>query len=194
MKWWKKIPWFKAVGGAILFVSWISQNYFIAERKDELAYLNLAQTLISIEEGHFIEWLAVYLVEQRKESPNPQILKDAALKAAQHQLNIITWATARVTDPGTHNQLLKEKKELQVKLIKSHEQNDQSEIISWLSGTIDAANKEGPILKEAADVRYSVARTQNEIWNKRFLAFYIIGSVLLGIGVVRKWLNQDKTA
>ena len=194
MKWWKKIPWFKALGGAILFVSWITQNYFIAERKDELAYLNLSQTLISIEEGHFSEWLAVYLVEMRKESPNPQILKDSALKAAQHQLNIIAWATARVTDPTTHNQLLKEKEELQKKLIMAHEQDDLSEIKKWLSGTINAANKEGPKLKEAADKRYSVARTQNEIWNKIFLAFYIIGSFLLGIGVIRTWLNQDITA
>ena len=165
------------------------KNYFIAERKNELDYLNLAQTLISIEEGHLSEWTAIYMVEAEKEKPNPQLLKNSALKAAQHQLNIIAWATARVTDPATHDQLLKEKKELQEKLIIAYKQKNQSEIINWFSGIVKAANEEGPFLKQASETRYAVAINQNEAWNKRFLILYILGSGLLGIGVVRNWLK-----
>ena len=130
--WHRRLPWLKAVGGVILFGSWIFQNYFEAKWQDELAYLNAAQTQISVEEGHFTTWFVALYKEQRLSPPNDDVIHASALKAAQHQLNILTWATARVTDPSTHSQLLADKVALSSRLEEAHRSGDTAQLVSYL--------------------------------------------------------------
>ena len=188
----KSIPWFKAIGALILFASWVSQNYFSASRVDELAYLDRAQILISIEEGHFSQWLGIFLVEESKNSPSDEVLRHSAFKAAQHQLNIISWATARVTDPATHDNLLIEKRELAKKLVSAYSSGNSVEVIKWLSTLTSAANSEGPKLMAAFEDRYNGIRRESEQWNKRFLILYLVGSAFVSIGLIKEWVKQKE--
>lgn len=190
MRWWRRIPWFKALGAVLLFGSWIAQNYYGAAKGDELAYLNQAQLLISVEEGHFSVWLSTLLIEQQKDKPSSKILKDAALKAAQHQLNILTWATARVTDPGTHQDLLTEKRQLQERIAQAYKQEQPGEIIAWLNALVTTAESRGPALVEAFAARYARSRDEKESWNTRFLILYILGTLLVAIGAGIGWLRH----
>lgn len=190
-KWWKRIPWCKFLGAILLIGSWIAQNYLMAERYDEMAYLERAQILISIEEGHFSEWLSVLLLEQKKEDPNSQILKDSALKAAQHQLNIITWAIARVTNPNTHSKLLEDKDQLLKELEEEYEKNDPIYVIEKLSAITKFSNEKGIPLIKAANEMYADASSQGRKWNNLFLLLYLVGSILVGISVLIDWLKQD---
>jgi hypothetical protein len=171
----------------MLFSSWLSQNYFEAERQDELAYLSQAQLLISIEEGHLTQWFALLLVEQAKDSPNQEVLRVASLKAAQHQLNILTWATARVTDPNTHAKLLQDKSELEEKLSAAHDTGDTARLSSLLNAMTLTAEKEGPSLITASNNRYNKARQAESFWRLVFLGAYVAGSLLVGIGVLGAW-------
>ena len=187
-------PWLVWLGAVVLFTSWLSQNYFEAERQGELTYLNQAQLLISIEEGHFSRWFGLLLVEQAKSPPNQEVLRDASLKAAQHQLNILTWATARVTDPATHARLLEDKNKLQEKLRAAHEKADTKALSALLNTMTAAADKHGPVLIEAFTKRYNEARNAQSFWRKVFLVSYVGGLLLTGFGAFLAWQRGLKAS
>lgn len=177
------------LGAVVLFVAWTSEKYLQAGRQSELAYLNQAQLLISVEEGHLEEWLSLLLVEQAKASPNGEVLRVAALKAAQHHLNILTWAIARVTDPREHETLLQDKARVQEKLTFAYERGDTQGLLVLLNGLNQTADSRGPALIAAFTKRYDEARKAEDLWRRLFLGAYVLGSLIVALGVVRtSWI------
>jgi hypothetical protein len=143
--------------------------------------------LISVEEGHLSQWFAVLVIEQNKDSPKDAILLDASLKAAQHQLNILTWATARVNDPATHPELMREKHNVEEALSIVYGKHDTKQLIPLLNSMTQTANTKGEELIATFNHRYDKARRGAAFWRLVFLAAYVIGSLLIGVGVIVAW-------
>jgi len=157
------VPW---LGAGVLFLSWLFQNYFETNRRDELDYLNQAQLLISVEEGHLSQWSAVLLVEQAKDTPNENIVRSAALKAAQHQLNMLTWAEARVTDPEVHETILNNKALIQKAIIMAYEQPNTAGLVGILNALGQKAERQGTFMIAAFSARYDEARRSAAKWRR----------------------------
>lgn len=186
----KGAPWLSWIGATILFFSWVSENYFAAERQGELSYLSQAQLHISIEEGHLSTWSAAAYAEATKEKPNYELLRIASFKAAQHQLNILTWATARVSDTKDHPEILKDKLVIAKQLTEAIESKDTDKIMGILSALTHIGNSRGQELIDVFQNRFASARESTEFWRKVFLFAYVIGSVFVVTGALKSWKRK----
>src|SRR4030042_5376427 len=78
-----------SIGAALIFCSWVTQNYFQAEwtsRREMMErYANLASHEMSRADQYFI----MYMNEKKKHNPDPEILRNAGINYLALSMKVI---------------------------------------------------------------------------------------------------------
>src|SRR6266511_236711 len=86
------------LGGAIIFTSWLIQNYYRSLWTEEIAYLEKTQFLIEIEELKASQWQIQLHLESKRQPPNKSLYSSAAYNYIRSVSTLIAWEEARVLE------------------------------------------------------------------------------------------------
>jgi hypothetical protein len=191
--WHQRIKWARVLGATAILGSWISQNYFQARSRSELAYLYQSQELISIEQGLLDQWYGRFLHEQLKPDPNRTLLGIYAQRATQNILNILTWSEARITDGHSIPEQMEQKREFLERGKQLLAVGDADGIIKLMNSALltSAISIDGHL--EAFGNRVEQYRSDDEAWDNFYLVSYIAGSLLVAASVVAEWLRDNES-
>lgn len=182
IKWYKKIPWLKLLGGALIFFSWVAQNKFKSDWTDEKNYLQQVQMFISVEDGRMNQWWIAYEQEPVNPSQNEGRLALYALKLLQAQTNLIAWGDARLANNDqVKNDIIEAKNAAQKRAIQEYESKNYKAIFKALGSVVKFSNEHTDSQIVEAGRKLNKVRAEEKKWDTIFIALYIIGSCLLAI-------------
>lgn len=171
-------------GSVLLFAAFVAQNYYKAVWSEEKARLARSQLAIDVAEVRMEHWLAILLAEQRKPSPDPEILKAVTFKFIVAFSNLEAWAAVRTMEDAMASEMVLSSKN------KYHEQARNLWKASDLDGLTRLANKLIAVarnVEQSVDLNarflklYDQVRRDEAFWDKVYLLAYVIGSLLLGV-------------
>lgn len=178
-----------AFGMLLLFVSWISQNYFENKWANEIEHLSRIQIEVIREVSRRDAWLIEYNNQVNKEPQNRPLLAQAAYSLSTSSLNIMTAlsaASGKTYDTNIVPIFKKKKRVLELKeLLDSKRYEKLIEKANQINEEYQSSSNSPRKLMEA----WIDALVNKDKWNYRFLWCYIIGSVLLGISWLIKQLE-----
>lgn len=143
--------------------------------------------MIMTEEIKYYQWAIVAIEEHSKPPPPSQLLKDALFKSIQHNANIFTWADARLL-PNARDQIaaISSKNDLVEKAHKAYVSNDLPGLEKIANNLTARIDENGPAMIDAWSKKYEEVRENEDQNRKYYLAAYLIGSLLFGIGFLLK--------
>lgn len=188
-----RFPIFIALGSTLLFGSAVCQNYFKNKWTQEISMLDRVQTLLSIEEGHAIQWRHVLEKEQRRTPRNEELLSEAAFQYSVHSINSIDFAMYRARGARADKGILRKNKLLSIiNVINARNNKDVEKALEYVANLDVYMVINRPKLGLEASARYEVVANNESNWNIWFLYLYFLGSVLLGVGAIRGWYASNK--
>jgi len=166
------------LGGATLLGSWISQNYFQAKWLEERIYLEKTQFLVEIVQNRAEMWQIQLNIESTREPPNKDRLLTAAYNFVRSVSTLLAWEESRVSRGSSAPVAVKN---LALDLAKQLlDKRDLDGLLKLVGTATTTKAKYQTQLDHMFFEQMAESRETAEIWNRRFLWFYIVGTVLLG--------------
>lgn len=183
-----------AIGGAILFSSFIAQNYFMSEWSQQRERLTLSQLAVELQQLRFEHWQNARLAAvqqsieptgQRRIEPNAPLLELATFKSIQALVNLDRLTSVRAAVDGDEARRARQLHADDLSKASSlfgrnslDSLNELTEMANRLEESIQArAELQHPNARFEA--LYSAVLDEEGWWNTFFLWAYIAGSTVL---------------
>lgn len=162
-----------------------SQNYLEAEWHDERVYQERVQLNRLLEEVQINIWTTILVTEQERDTPNANIISNAALKAILHTANLMTWQTVPfLSNPDATGSFIGKKEHLEAQARELYSKGNSEGLLKLLNELNAAMNMKALEKRHEITKQYYSLLAKERKANGVFLILYISGSALIGIGYV----------
>jgi hypothetical protein len=191
--------WGIAIGGILMFVSWVSQNFYISELNAKIERLKTTAQFTSTEKGPALQWMLKYQEELRKKPIyDPEVIVNSAKGYASSMekiLEAISQASPQSTILLGHYKKITRCKEDIANAIKSHDVNTiittSNELMQWAETAYKQALPELRTIEAKINSNYI-------LWTRIFKFSYLAATCLFAISWVivngRCLLNLEQSS
>jgi hypothetical protein len=173
------------IGMVLIFFSWLSQYYYYADYSSKRAELEYDMTFIANEISIITPWLIAFNLERKKGNPDEEVIWNSSRQFVLRVAEILKVAEKHYSENIAEKELTYDKtKNILIELNKYRAEKNIDEIISLTQFVMLAFPEIGEISREHIDEIYSVLREEEFYWRNIFLAFYILGSIMIAIGYI----------
>lgn len=184
-RWYARIPWLTLLGSACLFFSWVLENYFQNEWAARKQYLFETRVLIGIEAGLIDLWTLRREDENRRKPTDSDLIAAADYKLVNHLSNAIATLVYRnYPDEPNVQELIDACREAKQTSRVFYKDKNYDALANKARTLQNLASKIAPKELEEHERQYSEVAHLESTWRSRFLALYIVGSVILAFGFV----------
>ncbi len=183
----------KVLGACLIFFSWVTQNYFEGQiKQDRHRLLQLAQ-LAAHHHEMAVHFEHIFRSERTKEKPDRGILRDAGINYIIFGAHQVQIAEQGLRESG---ELTTEQEQIAGKIMKlaqnTRHEMDAAELVTSVEDFADYYATMMMMQKPLADTRYTKLLEMESFANNTFMILYIAGSFIIAIGFVLAKPEDDK--